>query len=299
MTDRIIFSIVIPTYNRAHLISRTIESILAQTFRDFEVIIVDDGSTDNTEEVIRKYLSDRVYYYKKKNEERAAARNFGALKAKGDYINCFDSDDIMFTDHLAAAYETMTKFDRPELFTQGFQYQDEKGHVFFKSHYSSDINHDMYKGNQVVVCSVFVRKDIAIANPYNTDRDLSGSEDFELWLRLSAKYKMYSSDHITVAFIHHMERSIIAMKDPGQLIRRYTKFIEYTTANKEVVALMGKNKDVFVMKNYLLLAVDLVNNNFKSLGMKYLRLAAASSPEIIFERGFYAFIKHYLRHLFS
>ena len=53
------------------------------------------------------------------------------------------------------------------------------------------------------------------------------------------------------------------------------------------------------MKNYLLLAVDLVNNNFKSLGMKYLRLAAASSPEIIFERGFYAFIKHYLRHLFS
>ena len=62
MTDPILFSIVVPTYNRAHLISGTVESILSQTYKHFELIIVDDGSTDNTEEVMSKYLADNVHY---------------------------------------------------------------------------------------------------------------------------------------------------------------------------------------------------------------------------------------------
>jgi len=86
------FSIVIPTYNRAHLIVDTLESIRKQTFTDYEVIIVDDGSTDNTSEVVQAYISTYQLqgnwtYYKKENAERAAARNFGTRKAKGKFIN--------------------------------------------------------------------------------------------------------------------------------------------------------------------------------------------------------------------
>ena len=77
-------SVIIPTYNRAHLIAGTLDSILAQKYQDFEIIIVDDGSTDDTEMVVASYLSDNVSYYKKENGERGAARNFGASKAKGD-----------------------------------------------------------------------------------------------------------------------------------------------------------------------------------------------------------------------
>ena len=296
MNSPIFFSIVVPTYNRAHLIPITIKSILSQGYSNFEVLIIDDGSTDNTEEAVQPFLSDKVFYYKKGNAERAAARNYGTARAKGDYINWFDSDDIMFSNHLQHAVSLIHKFKEPEIFTQGYQYQDMAGFVFFHSHYPDDINANLYKGNQIAIDSVFVRRDIALANLFNEDRGLSASEDFELWLRLGAKYKIHTSDEVTAAFIYHLQRSIISMINPTQLITRYTKFIHYATSNPDIANFLGKNKNVFVMKNYLLLSVDLVNNNHLKLGFQYLKMAIMSSPKIIFERGFYAFLKHYIRH---
>ena len=104
-----IFTIVIPTYNRAHLIVKTIDSVLNQKFKDFELIIVDDGSIDNTELVVAPYLNSFVHYYKNKNAERAAARNFGILKSIGKYVTFCDSDDIIYPDYLSNAYETIRK----------------------------------------------------------------------------------------------------------------------------------------------------------------------------------------------
>ena len=87
-SDTPYFSIVIPAYNRAHLISKTLDSVLNQSYENFEVIIVDDGSTDNTEEVVKPYLADqRFRYYWKSNGERGAARNFGVLKSNGEFVH--------------------------------------------------------------------------------------------------------------------------------------------------------------------------------------------------------------------
>lgn len=87
-------SIVIPTYNRAHLILRAIESIIRQSLTTWELIIVDDGSTDNTDETIKGYLSDvRVKYFKKSNSGAADSRNMGAANATQPYITFLDSDD--------------------------------------------------------------------------------------------------------------------------------------------------------------------------------------------------------------
>ncbi len=293
------FSIIVPTYNRAHLITATIESILTQSYRNFELIIVDDGSIDNTEEVIQKYLSDKVIYHKKKNAERAAARNSGTFLAKGDYINWFDSDDIMFPDHLQVAVNMLQKYNKPEVMALGHQHQHISGTVIEILEYSPDINNQMYQGNPVANSPVIVRKDVALANLFNEDRELSGSEDFELWLRLAARYKIYSSSKVTLAVIDHEERSMITMIDPDQLIRRFSKFIHYTTTDQAVIALLGSRKDVFVMKNFLLLAVSLVNNNNLKLGSIYLKKAFSNSSRVIFERGFYAFIKHYIRNSIS
>ena len=295
----ILLSIVVPTYNRAHMLPDTIKSVLNQTYPYFELIIVDDGSTDNTEEVMKQFLSDKVYYYKRENAERAAARNFGTHQAKGDYLNWFDSDDTMFPDHLLQAVEMIKKYDRPEFFSLGFQYEDVSGNVVHRSNFAADINHEFHKNNQLTVDAVFVRRDIAIANQFNEDRELSGSEDYELWIRLSAKYHLYTSSVITSRYIHHSERSTVLMSDPDRLIHRYTKFINYTTSNPEVIKLLGRHTSHFIMKNYLLLAVDLAINNHLRLGVKYLIKGFMSSPRIILEKGFYAFIKHFLRHSLS
>ena len=94
-------SVVIPTYNRAHLIGRTIQSVLNQTYHDFEVIIVDDGSTDNTEEVVRSFKDPRICYIRhKENRGAPFARNYGAKIANGEYISLLDSDDYYLPNKL-------------------------------------------------------------------------------------------------------------------------------------------------------------------------------------------------------
>ena len=95
-----IVSIVIPTYNRAHLIRETIESVLAQTYFEWECIIIDDGSTDNTSEIINNYISKdlRIIYYHRPVEKikgPASCRNFGIEKANGAFIVFLDSDDLL------------------------------------------------------------------------------------------------------------------------------------------------------------------------------------------------------------
>jgi len=94
-------SVIMPTYNRAHMISKSIDSVLKQTCKDWELIIVSDGSTDNTKEVIAKYKDPRITFLeKKKNTGPAAARNCGFKYAKGDYIAYCDDDTIIFPYHL-------------------------------------------------------------------------------------------------------------------------------------------------------------------------------------------------------
>lgn len=99
MSDPLV-SIIIPTFNRAHLIGETLDSIIAQTYENWECIIVDDGSSDNTDEVLAKYINkdERFHYYHRPKELLKggnAARNYGFEVSGGDYIQWFDSDDLM------------------------------------------------------------------------------------------------------------------------------------------------------------------------------------------------------------
>jgi len=94
-------SVIVATYNRANFIDRAIKSILNQIYQDFEIIIVDDGSSDNTEEIIKGYKDKRIIYIKhKKNQGISTARNTGIKRAKGEYIAFLDSDDEWFPEKL-------------------------------------------------------------------------------------------------------------------------------------------------------------------------------------------------------
>ncbi|MBX3466773.1 MAG: glycosyltransferase family 2 protein [Planctomycetes bacterium] len=95
VTGRPRFSVVIPTYNRAELLRKTLASVLAQTRRDFEVIVVDDGSTDSTGELVAGF-GDRVRFLRQRNAGPSAARNRGIAEARGDYVCSLDSDDLWF-----------------------------------------------------------------------------------------------------------------------------------------------------------------------------------------------------------
>ncbi|RSK40507.1 glycosyltransferase family 2 protein [Mangrovimonas spongiae] len=98
-------SIIIPTYNRTHLIGETLNSVLAQTYTNWECLVIDDGSTDNTEDVLKTYINKdlRIQYHKRPETHLSGgngARNYGFKLSKGDYIQWFDSDDVMYPNYL-------------------------------------------------------------------------------------------------------------------------------------------------------------------------------------------------------
>ena len=95
-----LISVIIPSYNRAHVIEKSARSVLAQTFADFELLIIDDGSSDNTRQVVEGLQDDRVRYVYQENAGACAARNHGIALAQGEYIAFHDSDDLWYPDKL-------------------------------------------------------------------------------------------------------------------------------------------------------------------------------------------------------
>ena len=292
-------TIVIPPYNRAHLIEHTLRSVLNQSCDDFEVIIIDDGSTDNTEEIVRPYLSEKVSYYPIQNSERGAARNRGTELAKGDYINWFDSDDEMLPNHVELAKELHLNRGKPEVLNLMYQIKDSvSGKItpvgFTYPPGKKQRKNFLIEGNYLACNPVIVRKDIALANPFIEDRALSASEDYELWLRLLAKYPFHQSSEITSFLIQHGERSVNTMTDPVKLETRFLTFLKYIDQNEELKTNLGIDYHYFIMRNYLILAVDLAYNNHKRKGVFYLRKALHEHKSALMQRVFWATLKHLL-----
>ena len=102
------YSIIIPTYNRAGTVSNTLESCFSQTFEDFEIVVIDDGSKDNTVDVLRSIDDPRLKVVTQENAGPAAARNTGLDNASGDFIAFLDSDDVWYPDFLATAEQMLS-----------------------------------------------------------------------------------------------------------------------------------------------------------------------------------------------
>lgn len=120
------FSIIIASYNYAHLLTRAIESALAQTCKDYEIIVVDDGSTDNTPEIVQPYL-DRIQYHRQENSGHCATNNKGVSLSSGKYCYFLDADDEMLEDALARFKEAIREYGETPLFFGGYISVNEKG----------------------------------------------------------------------------------------------------------------------------------------------------------------------------
>lgn len=257
MVEKTFFSVVIPTYNRAQHIANTIRSLVNQTYPFFEVIVVDDGSTDNTEEIVKSIADGRVKYFKKENEERAAARNFGARIAKGQYVNFFDSDDLAYPNHLFEAAKAVNKFAWPEVFHLSYDIKDVAGNLVYKHLYHFDcINNQLIDGNHVSCNSVFVRSDICAKFRFNQKRALSASEDYELWLRLAARFPFHSQNVITSTIINHELRSVLQI-NPHALVTRIRILEEELKLDAEFVNCYRDRLHSFYAYNKLYIALHL------------------------------------------
>ncbi|HEX7845514.1 MAG TPA: glycosyltransferase family A protein [Chitinophagaceae bacterium] len=270
------FSVVIPTYNRAHLVPLTIDSILAQRYEHFEVIVVDDGSTDNTEEVLKRYLADgRFRYFKKTNAERGAARNFGFARAKGDYVFFIDSDDLMMEDHLSVLNKAIGALpEKPDFVAPGFTIVNPdgsfnyEGHSFKKGWYHKSI---ILKGNPFA-CLIAVRKDNPNLIPYNEDRNLAIMEDWIFLAQNLQHSKLYVLDEITIKMVEHPQRS---MADNLAVIKKRGRATSYLLNN--VAFDPGERKTLKAFSDYFC-AVHASIEGKKRMAFSYLFKAAPRIP---------------------
>jgi len=295
INNKIKFSIIIPTYNRSSFIKRSIESVLHQTYSDFELIVVDDGSTDNTEEIVKSIADTRVQYYKKENEERGAARNYGCSKAKGNYITFFDSDDILHSNHLSEASKTIEKIHLPEWFHLGYTIVDEKGSIINSvKAIQGNLNIKLISGNFLSCNGVFLKQNVAQEFKFNEDRRLSAIEDWELWLRIASKYKLYHSEVITSSIINHDTRSVINT-NIDSLINRFNLFLVLVLNNQEILNYYKGKLHLFKSSCYTYISLHLaLTKKNKIIAIKYLLKGLLQNPLFLFERRFLAIIKHLL-----
>ena len=289
-----LFSIVIPTYNRASFIKTTIKSVLAQTYPNFEILIIDDGSTDNTEEVVREIADKRVYYYKKKNEERAAARNFGVSKAKGDYITFLDSDDILLPHYFQEALRLIKKEVNPAWFHLKYKITNASNKIIWQSESTikDNLNTLLLAGNFLSCMGVFLKKDIAENNKFNTVRELSGSEDHELWLRIASQYPLAINNSITAALIDHDSRSVVNINE-NSLIKRQDTFIQLITSNPMLKSFILGNENKLKSNSYSYVSLHLaLTGKHKKASIIYLIKAVKENYTMVFNKRFFAIIKH-------
>lgn len=199
------FSVVIPTYNRATLIIKAIDSVLLQTFTDWELIIVDDASVDNTKEVVAKYRDSRILYHYKENEERSAARNRGIELSKGQYICFLDSDDYYLNNRLEALYNEIISRNNPKaLFFTDIEFTDG---IVLKYNFSFDNIFDYLLENVIGVPQVVVEAGIVKEVKFN--KQFYIAEDLELWLRMALHFPVtYLPGKPTVVALQHEDRTV-------------------------------------------------------------------------------------------
>lgn len=187
----LLISIVIPAYNAEKYISYTLDSVLNQTYSDFEVIVIDDCSADKTYEIMEKYaeLDDRIRIYKnEKNSGVSFTRNFGVSVSNGDYIAFLDSDDMWTPDKLSKQVELLEKNPDAALLFTGSAFMDYEGNALDHILQVPDkIGYKTLLKQNVISCSsVLVKKSYMEQIKMCND---SMHEDFAVWLKILRKEK--------------------------------------------------------------------------------------------------------------
>jgi glycosyltransferase involved in cell wall biosynthesis len=291
----IFMSIVVPTYNRGHLIQKTLQSCLDQnTAASFEIIVVDDGSTDNTEIKVAQINDPRIRYYKKANGERGAARNLGVRQASGAFVSFLDSDDIIYPTYVQNAFQYAT--DRPDssIFHLAYQIASSSGEVLhtYTDHSGVSLNQRLLKGNFMSCMGVIVRREIVLKQGFSENRALSGSEDWLLWLKLAARHEIHHLPTVSATMIDHDERSTRSFSEQ-ELLDRTILLCTELRDDKIFVNHFGHKAIRHIkahMYTYSALHLILTREIFAGWGLYWKGIAI--NPGEIFTRRTLAIIKH-------
>ncbi|MEN6293489.1 MAG: glycosyltransferase family 2 protein [Methanobacterium sp.] len=268
-------SVIIATYNRAYLIGRAIKSILDQTFQDFELIIVDDGSSDNTKELITKYMQEdpRIKYIKnKRNLGLPKTRNEAIKVAQGKYIGLLDDDDEWLPNKLE---KQVNKFQSTPK-TVGLVYcgliyisRNEKPSKTIIPKLKGNLFTDILKGNFFGSSTPLIKKECFEKSGF-FDGNFSNGEDWDMWIRISKNYEIdYVPEALTLYYVHGNQMSA----NFNDTIEGFEKILK--KHNEDI----NNYPSVYSTHLFRLGIFHCLNENFKC-GQKYFTKSIKIKPQI-------------------
>ena len=256
-------SVIIPTYNRERFIGEAIHSVLSQTYPDFEIIVVDDGSTDTTQEVVAGFGDPRIRYIYQDNQWVVAARNRGINASSGEYLTFLDSDDALTEDALEKGVQILDKY--PEVsfcYTQNYSI-DESGRVIGlqkkRQEYSwvragtEQIREFLVNGHHVGVCGTMIRRSCLLKVGLWDASFQHGSVDFDLLVRLAKKHNVAYIDEPGGSVRVH-QNSITGVRDLPELEKTNGRVFESVFQDPEIGHLFTELRSTAYFRLYLRLA---------------------------------------------
>lgn len=274
------FSIIIPLYNKETHIKSTIQSVLDQTFQDFEVIVVNDGSRDGSKSVLSSFSDDKIYYYEQENQGVSAARNLAISKAKSNYIALLDADDLWEPTYLETIYQLIQSFPEHYVFATSVLIETPKDVIpsvysidnlrdndvcvldYFES---STINSLLTSSSVVLHKSVFEKIGI-----YNTS--IKNGEDTDLWIRIGIHYQIVFKNQALVTY-RFQEQSLSnnatrlidkpALDNYAQLETTNRGLKKFLDLNRFSMAMLAKFENDSLSFEYFEKAIDYANLNKK------------------------------------
>lgn len=198
------FSIITPTYNRAKLLQKAIESVLGQEFSDWEMLIIDDASTDNTAELLKKFSDPRLKYHYQKHNERSVARNNGIALSRGEYICFLDDDDLLMPDFFKVFYECIRENGKDYSIFLSDEFKKEIKGNQREIKVPTEINKNPVRtlwNMQISLRSMLIKRALLLNDQFHSE--FNWGQDFHLAIRLALKHRIYALGKALLTYVEH------------------------------------------------------------------------------------------------
>lgn len=298
------FSVVIPLYNKEKYIEDTLKSVMNQTFKDFEIIIVNDGSTDESLKVISQFKNEKTHVYSQGNQGVATARNNGVNYSSGLYIALMDADDVWYKNHLEELKKQIDLFPNAGLFCNNYEIKLQDTVIrktkFNFPYKENCIIKDYFKGS--IIDSIAWTSAIAFSkqnftkiggfNPIYTT-----SQDIDLWIKFALNFNISFNPNVTACYNQYSQDSLSQSKQNNIRALCISQFKKEESKNSSLKLYLDINRYAVALRCKIHHDIQLYKTlkseiNFENLNLKQkLLLHCPTSLLILFKKTQHFLVK--------
>lgn len=267
------FSVIIPLFNKEKFIEATLKSVLNQSFIDFEILIIDDGSTDNSASIIKGFDDARIRYYYKENAGVSSARNYGIEKAQSNYISFIDADDYWYPDFLEEMFKNIQSYPQEKVFSAAIEIETSKKVIpakysIVKTNDREIVNYFTASSKETVICTSCAVFHKSVFEEIGTfDIEVKSGQDTDMWIRIGMNYPVVFSWKILARYVYD-ENSLSKNKNYLNKKINFSKFEEQEKTDPSLKKFLDLNRFSLAIKSKLIADDDNFISYSKAIDVK-------------------------------